>query len=101
MQNNVISGPLRAGISNFVKSLAIEVAADGVTVNAVLPGWTGTARVKEIASAKMASVLEQIPISRLATPKEIGDVVAFLSSKPASYLTGQAIAVDGGFLRGV
>ncbi len=85
---------------------------DGVTINAVLPGYTRTERQIEIAEGvakrtgqDIETVLAErqgdFPIGRMAEPSEIGEVVGFLCSPAASYLTGQSIAVDGGFVRGL
>lgn len=107
-----ISGTLRAGIIALTRLQAREVAAKGVTVNGVLPGNTLTDRQRHLADIRaekegitQEEALEKIggemPIGRLADPKEIGDVVAFLCSARASYVTGESILVDGGTTRGV
>jgi 3-oxoacyl-[acyl-carrier protein] reductase len=88
------------------------VAADGVTVNAVLPGYTRTERQEELATALskqtgqdpdeiLAAQGRELPIGRMAEPSEIGEVIAFLCSPAASYITGQALAVEGGYLKGM
>lgn len=105
-----LSNALRPAVLGYLKTLSQEVAADGVTVNAVLPGYTRTARQVELATqvAKQTGrTVEQIlneqtpdaPIRRLAEPEEIGEVIAFLASPTASYVTGQAITVDGGYAK--
>lgn len=105
-----LSNALRPAVVGYLKTLSQEVAADGVTVNSVLPGYTRTQRQVELAQAmaertgeKLETVLAQqggpIPIGRMAQPHEIGAVVGFLCSPEASYLTGQAITVDGGYVR--
>ena len=107
-----LSNALRPAVLGYLKTLSDEVAADGVTVNAVLPGYTRTERQVELATAMAQQtgqnandILEaqgsDIPIGRMAESAEIGEVIGFLCSPAASYLTGQFVAVDGGFLRGL
>ena len=100
MAGLTISNGLRAGLLGLCKSLAHEVARDRVTVNALLPGYTRTERLVELGIAD-AQVAKEVPAGRLGTPEELAALAAFLSSQQASYLTGQAIAVDGGWLRGL
>lgn len=110
--NLALSNALRPGVLGYLKTLALEVAADGVTVNSVLPGYTRTDRQIELAEmraqqtgADVAELLNapagETAIGRLAEPSEIGNVVGFLCSEEASYVTGQAIAVEGGFVKGL
>jgi 3-oxoacyl-[acyl-carrier protein] reductase len=102
-----LSNALRPGIAGLCKTIAREVAKDGITVNNVAPGSFDTDRIAHVyeANAKRtgksieesrADLTTQIPVGRLGDPVELGDVVAFLSSAQASYLTGQTIMVDGG-----
>jgi 3-oxoacyl-[acyl-carrier protein] reductase len=100
MHHLTVSNGLRAGLSGLVKSVSNEVAGDGVTINAVLPGYTDTERLRELA-VPPEKIATQIPARRLGRPEELGAVVAFLASVQASYVTGQAIAVDGGWLHGI
>ena len=92
----------KAGLEGLTRSLALDYAPAGVRVNAVAPGYTDTYLVQEWLSlqddpaATMASVLANIPLGRMATPREIGNVVAFLLSDRASAITGATIAVDCG-----
>jgi len=108
----VLSNALRAGILGLTKTLSNELAEDGILVNAVCPGWTLTKRVDELAKAqakKTGKTYEdiikgwesQIPVKRLAQTKEIADLVVFLASERASYITGAAIQVDGGVIKGL
>jgi len=104
-----ISSTLRAGLSALTKTMSNEFSRDGVLVNAVLPGHVLTdrqAELNEIRSKQEGVSLEEwanrtvrsIPMGRYGEPREIGDVVAFLASERASYLTGTSIAVDGGII---
>ena len=92
----------KAGLEGLTRSLALDYAPAGVRVNAVAPGYTQTHLVQEWLSlqddpdATLASVLANIPLGRMAEPREIGNVVAFLLSDQASAITGATIAVDCG-----
>jgi 3-oxoacyl-[acyl-carrier protein] reductase len=99
MARLTLSNGLRAGLLNLCKSLSDEVAEHGITVNALLPGYTRTERMAELGVTD-AQVAAQVPARRLGEPAEFGALAAFLASRPAAYITGQAIAADGGWLRG-
>jgi 3-oxoacyl-[acyl-carrier protein] reductase len=90
----VLSTTARAGATGFLRTLAREVAVDGVTVNSVQPGYHATARVA--ATAGPNPNLDGIPAGRMGRAADFGAVVAFLCSEQANYLTGAAIPVDGG-----
>jgi 3-oxoacyl-[acyl-carrier protein] reductase len=103
----VLSNSLRAAVTGYLRTLANEVAADGVTVNTVLPGFTATERLDTLAAATMqrsgvtresvyAGWIAQTPAGRLGAPEELAATIAFLASDRAGFITGQAILVDGG-----
>jgi 3-oxoacyl-[acyl-carrier protein] reductase len=108
--NLILSNSLRAAVTGFAKTLANEVAEFGVTVNNILPGYTRTERVEQLAQAmavkERMSVEDvcarweaEIPMKRLGEPREFAALAAFLVSERASYITGSSIAVDGGWIR--
>jgi 3-oxoacyl-[acyl-carrier protein] reductase len=88
----------KAGVIGLSRSLAKELARRQITVNAVAPGVVNTTMVQAIKPELMAEYLRQIPLGRLAEPSEIANVVLFLSSPEAGYITGQVIPVTGGWL---
>ena len=85
----------KAGISGLTKSLARELAPE-ITVNAVAPGYTDTDLNRKALAEKGDAIRAQIPLKRVATPEEIANVIAFLASDDASYITGETINVNGG-----
>jgi 3-oxoacyl-[acyl-carrier protein] reductase len=99
--NLILSNTARAGATGFLKTLAREVAADGVTVNSVQPGSHGTERLKQIYGDALAEHVAGIPARELGRPQDFGAVVAFLCSEQARFITGAAIAVDGGAYAGL
>jgi acetoacetyl-CoA reductase len=86
----------KAGMYGFSKSLALEVAKKGITVNTVSPGYTGTAMVMKIKQEILDKIIAQVPQGRLCTPEEIAAAVAYLASDDARYMTGANIAINGG-----
>lgn len=100
IQPLTLSNGFRAGLLGLMKTLSQEVAPHGITVNAILPGWTRTEGLLELKIPE-SSLTKDIPAKRLTEPQEIGTLAAFLCSQQAAYITGQAIACDGGFLRGI
>ena len=106
----LLSNSLRAAVTGFARTLANEVAADGVTVNNLMPGYTRTERLDELAG-HLASTrggtpqdafdgwAAQVPAGRVGDPREFAALAAFLASDRASYITAQSIAVDGGWIR--
>jgi 3-oxoacyl-[acyl-carrier protein] reductase len=106
----ILSNSLRAAVTGWARTLATEVARDGITVNNVLPGYTQTDRVTQLNAAKAATegvstaeilrrIESQIPMGRLGEPREFAATVAFLASERASYVTAQSLPVDGGWIR--
>lgn len=97
-----LSNATRAGVAGAVRTLAREVAADGVTVNNVLPGPILTDRMRQLLSAQpdldaaIAARGAQNPTGRVGDPAEVGDLVAFLASERATFITGASIMIDGG-----
>lgn len=96
----VISNALRAGLLGLINSVSRDVAGDGITMNALLPGYTATDRMAEL-GVNDTTMGARIPAGRIGKPEEFAALAAFLASDRASYITGQAIAVDGGFLNSI
>jgi 3-oxoacyl-[acyl-carrier protein] reductase len=110
--NLLLSNSIRAGIAGWAKTLADEVGPDGITVNVVLPGMLLSDRVRFLIQQRadeagrsfeeqVEQESESMPLRRLGDPQELGDVVAFLASERASYLTGCFVQIDGGLYRGL
>lgn len=108
----LLSNAIRPGVIGLAKTLAAQVARDGITVNNVAPGYTLTDRQYELAQARagregrgveevLAGIGATIPAGRVGRPEEFAAVVAFLASARASYVTGSTIAIDGGATRGL
>lgn len=108
----ILSNSVRSAVSGLIKSLSIECGPDNVLVHNVCPGFTATDRLMNLATATaeregipIDAVVErwssQTALKRVGTPEEFANVVAFLCSERASYLTGSAIAIDGGLVKGV
>jgi 3-oxoacyl-[acyl-carrier protein] reductase len=106
----MLSNAARAGVQGFAKSLSEELGPEGITVNTILPGYTRTARLRDLSDArsrKSGETIEQIEaewargnaLKRIGREEEFGAAAAFLVSRRASYITGQAIVVDGGAVK--
>jgi 3-oxoacyl-[acyl-carrier protein] reductase len=91
----VLSNVVRAGVIGWAKSLSRELAPQGITVNSIAPGRIDTPRIRQLGHTDPAG----IPMGRVGRPEEIGDVVCFLASARASYITGAVVPVDGGLTR--
>jgi 3-oxoacyl-[acyl-carrier protein] reductase len=97
----IASNTARAGVTGFLKTLAGEVAGDGVTVNSLLPGTHATDRIRRMFGDDLSGLAANIPVARVGVPADFGAVVAFLSSEAAGYITGSSIPVDGGACLGL
>ncbi len=107
LPNLGVSNTVRAAVANWAKTLANELAPEGITVNNVLPGATRTGRLESLIQARAektgrtieeieAEMLKEIPMGRFAKPEEIANAAVFLASPAAAYITGTNITVDGG-----
>ena len=112
VDNLILSNSLRAAVTGYAKTLSREVATQGITVNTILPGYTATERVVDLNRANaeregvepeeiQARLEASIAMGRLAEPEEFAALAVFLASERASYITGAAISVDGGWVRGL
>lgn len=112
IKNLAISNTLRAALLAWSKTLAAEVAADGITVNIIMPGRVATDRLRQLDEARanregksyedvVKLSLGQIPMGRYGDPKEYGDTAAFLASQNASFITGTVMRVDGGQIQAI
>jgi len=110
VDNLMLSNSLRAAVTGFARTLANEVATFGITVNNIMPGYTRTERVEELAGMMaekegitpaefVARWEKEIPMRRLGEPREFAALAAFLASERAAYITGTSIPVDGGWIR--
>ena len=105
--NLVLSNSLRAAVTGLSKSLALELAPDGVAVNCIAPGTILTDRIRQLHGGagnleeSLRRAAEGIPAKRIGSPDELGALCAFLCSEQAGYITGQTIGIDGGALVGV
>jgi 3-oxoacyl-[acyl-carrier protein] reductase len=112
IDNLIISNALRAGVTGFAKSISNELAKFGITVNTVCPGYTDTERLKSLAQSESAATgksiddvykkwFDLIPAGRVGRPEELADMIAFLVSERAAFITGTSIPVDGGLYKGL
>ncbi len=97
----ILSNTARAGVTGFLKTLATEVAPDGVTVCSVQPGSHATDRLRNLHGGDLTRAAQSIPVRALGRPEDFGAVVAFLCSEHARFVTGVALPVDGGASRGL
>ena len=112
IDNLMLSNSLRRGVIGFAKTLSNEVAKFNITVNNIAPGYTLTNRLYDLAvhRAKVSGISHEeilsdmskaIPMNRLGRPEEIASAVSFLASQQASYITGNTLVIDGGFVKGL
>lgn len=112
LDNLILSNTTRAGVLGFIKSMANELGHTGITFNAILPGWTRTARVNDLLASLSetrhvpvaeveAGITAAIPVGRMGSVEEFAAAVAFLASGRSGYINGLAIQVDGGQSKGV
>ncbi len=102
--NLVLSNAFRTTLVAALKTLSNEVARDGITVNSIATGRVATERLRELypdENEMRAAAEREVPIGRVASPQEFAPLVVFLCGVPASYVTGQTIAIDGGLIRGL
>jgi len=108
----ILSNTSRAGVLGFSKSISEQLAPYGITVNAICPGYTKTERIDELAQSFADSgkgsvedfyknIEASIPLGRFATPDEVASAAAFLASERAAYITGVALQIDGGYIKGL
>jgi len=112
IKNLAISNTLRAALLAWSKTLAAEVANEGITVNIIMPGRISTARLRQLDEARakregtsyedvVKASIRQIPMGRYGDPREYGDAAAFLASQNASFITGTVMRVDGGQIQAI
>lgn len=110
VDNLILSNSIRASVHGMAKTLANQIAKDGITINNVMPGYTQTDRVNQLVAINaqksgkseaevLANIAKPIPMGRIGQPEEFAAVVAFLASEKASYVTGVSIPVDGGLIK--
>ena len=99
--NLILSNTMRAGLTGFLKTVAREVASDCVTINTVQPGTHATDRITQLYGATPDAKALDIPAGVIGDPKDFGDVVAFLCSESAKFITGANLQVDGGQYSGL
>lgn len=104
IDNLVLSNAFRTALVSALRTLAVEVASDGVTVNCIATGRVETDRLRKLYGddeERLQGAAREVPIGHIATPQEFSPAAVFLCGEPARYITGQTISVDGGLVRGL
>jgi 3-oxoacyl-[acyl-carrier protein] reductase len=112
IQNLVLSNALRLAVVGYAKTLAYEIAAEGITVNIMAPGYHATDAVKRVVKKRSEAsgvseqqaqqqIVQNIPVGRMGDPKEFASLAAWLLSPQSAYITGQTLSVDGGVMQGI
>jgi 3-oxoacyl-[acyl-carrier protein] reductase len=101
VNNLILSNSVRASVVGLIKTLSNEVGLNNITVNNVMPGYTETERLNKLIAnnAAFTNAKSEVPMGRFGKPEEFAAAVTFLASARASYITGQSIAIDGGWIR--
>jgi 3-oxoacyl-[acyl-carrier protein] reductase len=101
VNNLILSNSVRASVVGLIKTLSNEVALHNITANNVMPGYTETERLTQLVAnnPSFSNAKSEVPMGRFGTPDEFAAAVVFLASERASYITGQSLAVDGGWIK--
>ena len=101
VNNLILSNSVRASVVGLIKTLSNEVAQHNITANNVMPGYTETERLNQLVAnnPSFSNAKSEVPMARFGKPEEFAAAVVFLASERASYITGQSIAVDGGWIK--
>ncbi|MEM4077011.1 MAG: SDR family oxidoreductase, partial [Metallosphaera sp.] len=111
IDNLDLSNVIRLSLAGLIKSASRELGSRGILINGVMPGWTLTERVNQLAKDRakregkteeqvISEIVREVPLRRIGLPEEVANVILFLSSSLSTYVTGALIPVDGGIIRG-
>jgi 3-oxoacyl-[acyl-carrier protein] reductase len=101
MPNIILSNTARAGLTAYLKTVAREVAADGVTVNTIQPGTHDTDRIRQLYGANIDAARNGVPAGMIGDAGDFGSIAAFMCSEQARFMTGTHVNVDGGAFSGL